>query len=81
MSKNVVKIVKDENENEQALFICPGCGSAHAPIIKSNVSSRAWGFNYNLIYWIGNNLIGKLIPICLQLQRNWKIRCNNCFLT
>jgi hypothetical protein len=46
--KEVVSIVTDENKNKQGLFMCPGCGSAHAPYIEGS-GVPVWGFNNNLI--------------------------------
>ncbi|MEE9408282.1 MAG: DUF6527 family protein [Polaribacter sp.] len=46
--KEVISIVKDEEGNEQALFICPGCGGGHAPYIKGT-GVPVWGFNNDLV--------------------------------
>lgn len=48
MSNEVVTIVKDKQGEKKALFICPGCGSGHAPLVESK-SRKPWGFNGDLV--------------------------------
>ena len=42
--KEVISIVKDENEDKSALFWCEGCGMARAPKIESK-TRPLWSWN------------------------------------
>lgn len=88
--KEVIALVEDELKNEQALFECPGCGSAHAPYIKGK-GVPVWGFNNDLVKptftpsilvkgHLGENKNGKdIYGVCHSFVTDGQIRfLNDC---